>query len=169
MAKADVKIVQSPYDNHPTRSFPVIKWSTTSEDAVIYPGEPVKLGSNNDAIILDDGDPLIGTDTMLGIAASESDASESADGTVDVYLPMPGTVFRCAANTGSNLAAGILYDSVTFDVSGSAAAGWTFTVDENEGSDPDVHGLIIVDYDADEDTVDFMININATILSPMVS
>jgi hypothetical protein len=93
---------------------------------------------------------------MLGIAAEQSDETSSADGTVTVHTIIPGkTVLRAKANTSGNLADGILNDAVTLDRSGSTA--YTYTVDENEGSDPDVHGLIIKSYDSNKGTVDFVV------------
>jgi hypothetical protein len=160
MAKGDVKIVDTGgRDTIPTKTFKV-QDQTTSSGSTIYPGDPVKISGaegGNYVIQLADGDPEIGTDIVVGIAASESTETSSADGEVEVYLALPGMVYRCDANTGSNLASGILYDTVTFDLSGT-----TFTVDEDEGSDEDVHGLRIVDYDEDNDTVDFIIKDNAT-------
>jgi len=105
------------------------------------------------------GDPEIGTDIFAGIAKSPDTATTTAEGTVEVYLPMPGVIYRCKATTAANLADGILFDTVCFDLTVT-----TFTVDENEGSDENVHGLRILDYDADADTVDFVISPECTIL-----
>lgn len=160
MAKGDVKIVDSgDITTVGTNTFLVDDY-TTSGSTQILAGEPVKISGaegGNFAIKLADGEPAIGTDIMLGIAASDDTATSTADGTVEVYKPLAGVVYRCAATTPANLADGILLDCVTFDL----AAG-VFTVDENEGSDEDVHGLRIVDYDTTLGTVDFEIKINAT-------
>jgi hypothetical protein len=84
------------------------------------------------------------------------------NGTVEVFLPLPGVVYRCKATTPANLADGIVLDCVTFDLNST-----TYTVDENEGSDENVHGLRIVSYDATAGTVDFTINPRATILGDL--
>ena len=97
------------------------------------------------------------TDIVCGIAAKESTETASADGVVEAYLPLPGIIYRAAAHTGSNLAHGQLYDTVCFNFS------TYFKVNEDEGSDEDVHGLRIMDYNTDTDTVDFIIKSEATI------
>jgi len=162
MAKGDVKIVDTGgYAQIPVRTF-VVDDLTTTSDTVIYPGEPVKIYGEEDGnyvVHLATGDPEIGTDIMVGIAASTSTATATAEGTVDVYMPLPGVVYRCKATTSTNLADGILLDTVCFDLTST-----TFTVDEDEGSDENVHPLRIVDYDATAGTVDFMINPKVTIL-----
>jgi hypothetical protein len=159
MAKNDVIIVKSPYDSVPTVTWLVDDY-TNSGSTQILAGEPVKLSGAEDgnyAIKLATGDPEIGTDIFLGIAASDDTATTTADGEVEVYMPLPGIVYRCAATTPANLAVGILGDCVTFDLTST-----TYTVDENEASDEDVQGLRIVGYDSDAGTVDFEIKINAT-------
>lgn len=165
MAKNDVKIVNSGgYLNIPTITCKTDD-QTTSSDTTIYPGEPVKIlagEGGNYAGHLATGDPEIGTDIMIGIAKSQSTETTTAEGEVEVYLPLPGVVYRCDATTSTNLADGILFDCVTFDLTST-----TYTVDENEGSDENVHGLRIVDYDATAGTVDFIINPRATILGDL--
>lgn len=165
MAMGDVKIVGG-YTSVPTKTFKV-QDRTSSSDTVIYPGEPVKLSGaegGNYVTHLADGEPAIGTDIFVGIAASTSTETSSADGEVEVYLPLPGLVYRCDANTSGNLATGILMDTVTFDLSGT-----TYTVDENEGSDENVHGLRIIGYDSDAGTVDFIIKDEATLFGCMIA
>jgi hypothetical protein len=158
MAKNDVKIVDTGgYSNVPTRTF-LVDDRTTSSDTQIFAGEPVKL-STNFAAHLATGDPEIGTDVVIGIAASDSTETSTADGTVEVYMPLPGVVYRCKAHTSTNLAVGIVLDTVTFDLTGT-----TYTVNEDEGTDENVHGLRILGYDATAGTVDFTINPRCTIL-----
>lgn len=160
MAKNDVYIVDTAGLNAvPTQTVKVQDY-TSSSSTQILAGEPIKISGaegGNYAIKLATGDPEIGTDIMLGIAASNDTATSTADGTVEVYKPLPGVVYRCAATTPANLVAGIDLDTVTFDLTGT-----TYTVDENEGSDENVHGLRIVGYDAAAGTVDFEIKTNVT-------
>lgn len=104
---------------------------------------------------------------MVGIAASQSTETTTADGTVNVYLPLPGVVYRCKATTASNINTaakllGVTFDCVTFDLSTT-----TFTVDENETSDENVHGLRIVGGNISQGTVDFTINPRCTILGDL--
>jgi len=102
------------------------------------------------------------TDEFVGIAIDESTETSSADGTVNVLIPVPGqTVLRCKATTAGNIdtAAKLLalrQNSVTFDVT-----SLTQTVDEDETDDPNVHGLMIIGGDIVAGTIDFVINQNA--------
>ena len=164
MSRNDVTLVYNPYASTPTREF-VVEDRTTSSDTVMYPGEPVKINgeSANYVIHLATGDPEYGTDIVAGITATGSTETSTVDGVVNVILPLPGIIWRCAATTPANLAAGILYDCVTFDFTTP-----TYTVDENEGSDENVHGLRIMGYDSDEGTVDFMIKPSVTLLDDLV-
>ena len=118
----------------------------------------------NYVIHLATGDPEIGTDIVVGVAASDSTETSTVNGTVDVYMPLEGIVWRGKATTPSNLAEGIIFDTVTFDYT-----SLSYTVDENEGTDENVHGLRILDYDTDNGTVDFIIKSEATILDCMVT
>ena len=158
MSKLDVKIVDAPYNVVPTIVCKVDDYTTSSSTQILV-GEPVKLSAagGNHVVKLADGDPEIGKNIVFGIAASDDTATATADGEVEVYAPLPGIIYRCKATTPANLAEGIRYDTVTFDLTGT-----TYTVDEDEGSDEKVHGLRIVDFDATNGTVDFEIKINAT-------
>jgi hypothetical protein len=53
----------------------------------------------------------------------------------------------------------VTFDCVTFDFTGT-----TFTVNESEGSDENVHGLRIVGGNIAAGTIDFTINPRCTIL-----
>lgn len=166
MARNDVEIVKSPYACIPTITCQVDDY-TTSSSTQILPGEPLKLSGaegGNVVIKCATGDPEIGTDIIMGIAASEDDATTTANGTVEVYLPLPGLIYRCAATTSGNLAEGVRYDTVAFDLTTS-----TYTVDENEGTDENVHGLRIVDMDTGAGTVDFMFKEGVTMLGNLVA
>ena len=163
MAKNDVKILEP--KNVSTRTYVVEDRTTSSASVTIKPGEPLKIRSaegGNDVIILATGDPEVGTDIMVGIAASESTETSTVDGTVEVYVPVPGiTVFRCRATTpsGVNTAAkrlAILNDVVSFDLTGII-----FTVDATEGTDDNVHGLIITDVDISNGDIDFVFKARA--------
>lgn len=127
-------------------------------------GEPVKIGGtgNNYVVLLATGDPEIGTDRMVGIAAAISTDTVADDGRVRVWIADENTVMTCAATTPANIDTdaellAILNDSVTFDLTGAV-----FTVDENEGDDPNIHGLMIIDGDIDQGTLDFVLNPSAS-------
>lgn len=133
--------------------------TTTSSDTQILPGDPVKKGGtgNNFVTHVATGEPVI-TAPMMGVATSYSTETTSADGTVYVQEVIPGkTILEAKATTPGNLADGILNDAVAFDLTST-----TYTVDENEGDDPDVHGLIIKSYDSDKGTIRFQVKSFAT-------
>ena len=170
MAKNDVKIVdKGGYLNIPTRNFPVQDRTSSSETA-FYAGDALKIldgQSGNYVGRLATGDPAIGTDIVVGIAASNSTETSTADGTVNVYMPLPGVVYRCNAHTVGNIdtTAELLalnFDCVTFDLTST-----TFTVNEDEGSDENAHGLRIVGGNITAGTIDFTINPRCTILGDL--
>lgn len=159
MAKNDIRIV----DVGGANVTPVRTFRTDANSTAIKVGEPVKV-SGNYVTPLATADPEIGTDRMVGIAASDSTHTASVDGTVDVYIPIPGvTVMRAKAHTAANIdtdakVLGLLNDSVTFDLTSTV-----YTVNEDEGDDPDVHGLLIVDGNVTEGTLDFVLKSGASI------
>lgn len=138
----------------------VVRRFNTEAATSILEGDLVKIGGtgNNFVVLIATGDPEVGTDRVVGVAKAASTDTASAAGTVDVYMIDERTVLRAEATTGSNLADGILFDSVTMDVTGAVQ-----TIDEDEGDDPNVHGCMILAYDAANDTVDFVIKEGALI------
>lgn len=153
MALGDVKIVGN---LPPTKIVDVDDRTTSGASATIKQGEPIKR-SGNFAVILGDGEPTI-TAPMLGIAAAESTETSSADGTVEYYPVEAGvTILECNATTATNIDTaaellGVKLDTVTFDLSGG-----TFTIDEDEGSDDNVHGLQIIGGNIDKGTLQFTV------------
>lgn len=132
---------------------------TTSSSTVIYPGNPVKVNqsASNYVVNLATAEPTSAA-PMLGIAESTSTETTTADGKVKVSVVVPGqTVLRCKATTVGNIDTaaellGVMNDSVTFDLTST-----TFTIDEDEGTDPNVHGLMIIDGDISAGTLDFVV------------
>lgn len=153
MAKGNVEIISGA---GPTRQYRTDDRTTSSATATIKQGEPVKV-SGNFIVIIGDGEPTI-TAPMLGIAANESTETSTADGFVDITHIIPGqTILRAKVTTPGNMDTdaeleAILNDTVTFDL-----ATGVFTVDENEGTDPNVHGVQIIDGNIEKGTVDFTI------------
>jgi len=162
MAKNDVKIV----DLAGLNTLPSVTWQTEAAATAIYAGEPVKLKAAGSpyAIPLADGEPVVGTTTaVLGIAASDSTQTASADGTVQVFLPMPGVVYEANAKTASTVDSqseinALCGDRVVFDLTSTS-----YTVDA-AATDGSTKGLYIVGGDAVK-TVKFMIRLDATYLS----
>lgn len=114
-------------------------------------GDAFKIGGTgtNYASLCLNGDPEQATDMFLGVSRSESTNTASADGVIDIELCVPGTVLEAKATTAANVDTdakllGILLDFVAFDRSADTVAG-TLTLDEDEGTDPDVHGFMILD------------------------
>jgi len=145
MATGDVKIREK-------GSGRVEVFRTEAAATAINPGEPVKVGGtgSNYVVPLATGDPEIGTDIFVGIAQKASTQTASADGTVEVFVPAVDTVLECAAETAGNVDTdakllAIENDCVTFDLASS-----TYTIDENEGDDDNVHGLRILGGDIDK-------------------
>lgn len=143
MAKNDIKVHKaSGYLNLPTE-----KWQTEAAATAIYAGEPVKLKSAGSPYVipLADNEPVIGTTTqMIGIAASDSTQTASADGSVMVYpATLSGVIWKAKATTSTNVDTlselnALVGDRVLFDL-----VSTTFTVDENAG-DTATSGIQIV-------------------------
>ncbi len=114
-------------------------------------GDAVKIGGTTTqyAIPCLNGDPEQGTDIFMGVTKSDATNTASVDGTVDVELCVPGTILEALANTPANVNTdakilAVSLDYVCFDRSADTAAG-TLTLDEDEGTDQDVHGFMILD------------------------
>lgn len=134
-----------------TQSVPVIVCNTEAAATNIKAGEPVmaKTDGSKYVIPLADGDPVIGTSTnFVGIAASTSTETASADGTVSVYQISPETILvakaksATAADTEAEIVA-LKGKRTLFDLTSS-----TYTID-TAAADADVNGLIIVGGNAD--------------------
>jgi len=150
----DITFVKGP---EYTRRWNVQDRTNSSLSETIKAGQPLKKNGQY-ATLIEGGDPEVGTDQMIGVANAESTESSSDDGHVDVRVVVPQeTVLRGPADTAGNLSDSILGNSVTFDVDSG-----TFKIDEDETDDPDVHGLVIEDYDADQGTVDVVVKPEAT-------
>jgi len=169
MAKADISIVGGDAVT-PRQNFYVDDRTTSSASATIKPGEPVKLedaaGGNNFALLLATGEPNVTSTTrFVGIAEDESDETSAADGSVNVAIVVPYiTKLRCKAHTGTNINTVakiklLTGDAVTFDLTSSK-----FTVNEDEGDDPNDHGLVMVDFDIEKGLVDFYVKPLTTLL-----
>ena len=126
------------------------KVQTEAAATAILAGEPVKRKSSGSpyGIPLADNEPVIGTTTqVLGVAASNSTHTASADGYVWVYVPNADTEFQVSPTTSANADTAaeikalegdrVLFDLVLDD----------YTLDENAG-DTATSGLIITGGDA---------------------
>lgn len=148
-------------------NLPVNDRTTSSVTAAMNPGEPVKRTTATDQYIapLATGDPEHGTDIFLGITTSVSTETSAADGKVDVEFVGPGTQLRGFATTATNVntAAKLLaiqMDFVALDITANTGTNGDFTVDEDEGDDSNVHGLMIVDGDIVKGKLDVVVAIS---------
>lgn len=155
MAKGNIQIV----DTGGKGNVPVIVCNTEANAAAIYAGEPViqKTAGSKYVIPMADGTPVIGTTVaMIGIAASDSTHTASADGTVQVYLIDPNTVLRAKAKTSStaDTAAEIIAlkgKRTVFDLTSTQ-----YTIDA-AAADGATSGLLIVGGDHNTASIDFVV------------
>lgn len=157
----DIEILRTAGGNVPT-----YRWQTDAGDADIEAGFPVKLKAAGSPYVigLADGDLTIGTDTaMVGVAAGDSTHTAAADGYVDVYMPLPGIVYQCDADTASNFDTQAEIDALVGDRITLDLASGVYTMDEDAGDDA-ANAFIIVGGDPDTTKVHFIIRSTATIL-----
>jgi len=173
MAAGDIKILSGSLG---TVSLLAEDRTTSSVTTNLLPGEPVKRAGTGTNFVqpVATGDPEIGTDIFVGIVHSQSTETSTADGTVEVDLVGLGTRLRGKATTTTNMDTqseldGLILDYVAFDVTGAGTNGSTgvFTIDEDEGTDPNVHGLCIIGGDTSRGTLDVLVS-GATIFESTV-
>ncbi len=137
---------------------------TEANATAIKLGEPCKLKSAGSGYIipLADAEPVIGTTTaVVGIAAGDSNHTASADGTIEVYIPSDGMIYRAKAKTAADIdsAAKLLgktNDRVLFDLTSSV-----YTID-TAAADDAANGVVIVGGVVASGLVDFVIRESAT-------
>lgn len=169
MARGDFKVISG---HGPTITYKTDDRTTSSQTAALEPGEPVKKGGagGNFVIALATGDPEVGTDEMVGIVRKKSTETSTADGEVEVLCTIPGlTVVRAKATTSTNintaaLLLAVIGDWIAGDLTGSGTngAGNVFTIDEDEGDDPNVHGFKILRGNTTKGTLDCLVHGGAT-------
>ena len=141
MAFNDVKI----YTVGALGVVPTTRWQTEANATAILAGEPVKLKVAGSPYVLPlaDNEPTTSTTQVIGIAASNSTQTATADGYVEVYTCAPEITWACKATTPANIDTlselnALIGDRVLFDFGSS-----TYTVDENAG-DAAINGIQIV-------------------------
>lgn len=143
MAQGNIELAEGGiFSNPPTTTYQVAASAT-----IIYAGEPVKLSSSEDQVVIKsvDAEPVTTDPTFVGIAAKDSTNDASTAGTVEVFIPLAGQVYRCKAKTASLISTQALYDAylnerVVFDLTST-----TFTVDL--ASSGATYGLVVVPND----------------------
>jgi len=120
--------------------------TTSGASATIKAGEPVKQAADGSpfVILCANGDPEQGTDKFVGIALKESTETSTVDGEVEVFVPATNTVIEGKATTAANVDTQAEIDALVGDVVCLDLTTGTFTIDEDEGNDDNVHGFIIV-------------------------
>lgn len=103
MAKGNIKVHKAQgYLNLPTE-----RWQTEAAATAILAGEPVKLKVAGSPYVIPvaDAEPIIGTTTaVIGVAATDSTQTASADGFVMVYpAELPGVIYKAKAKTASTV------------------------------------------------------------------
>ena len=108
----------------------------------------IGTGTNYVGVCLD-ADPVQEADVFFGVSRSGGTETTGADGVIDVELVQSGTVLECFANTPGNVDTdaeilGVVLDQVTFNRSAATAAG-ILTINEDQGTNTVVNGLMILD------------------------
>lgn len=122
------------------------KWQTEANATAILAGEPVKLKAAGSPYVipLADGEPVIGTTTrVVGIAASNSTQTASADGSVLVYVLEPGMTLKAKAKTSASVDTqseinALCGDNKVLDLTSSV-----YTVDE-AAANAATNGIVII-------------------------
>ena len=171
MAVNNLQVIKNP---GPTREYQAEDRTTASTMlATMKPGEPVKMGgtSTNFVLLSASGEPTVGDTEFVGIVRKESTETSTVDGEVEVITIIPVlTTIRGIAHTTTNLTAsnliGYLGDWVTFEWSADFASN--VRINEDESSDPNVHGLKIVAGDVDKNTLDVVVHSMACEAGPYI-
>jgi len=145
---------------------PVRTYQTEAGATDIKAGEFVKQKAAGSPYVipLADAEPVIGTTTaVVGLAKSNSTHTGSGDGTIDVYIPVPGVVYEIkaksstAADTEAEIKA-LEGDRLLIDLTSS-----TYTIDTAAG-DSQTAGFYVVGGDANRKTIHVMLRSGATIV-----
>lgn len=133
-------------------------------------GEPVK-GADAAAAspwtgavaIMVDGDGTT-SQRFAGIAKSDSSDTVAAAGSVDLWLPLPGLIYRGKAKTASTantqaLITALMYKRVVFDLT---AAKWTV---DAAAADASVNGVVIVGGEYQTSTLYFAVSTDCTVFT----
>ena len=163
MATGDIR----PYNTGGHSDISTVTVQTEAAATDILAGEPVKLKAAGSpyAIPLATLDLTIGTDTaMVGIAASASTHTATADGTMEVYLPMPGAQWSMKATTPANIDTAAKLLALQNDRVVMTLAAGIYTLDENAG-DAATSAFYILGGNPATGEIYFNIRTDATILA----
>ena len=156
--------------NSPYNCIPTWRWQTDAAATIIEKGMLLKATSNGSPYVTPcvTGDHTLQTDTAIcGLAATDSTHTATADGYIDVYMPLPGIVYRGYATTAANVDTQaeldlLRGDRVVITVSATTSAG-DWSIDEDAG-ETQSNSFLLVDGDYQKQTIDFTIRHAATML-----
>lgn len=144
-----------------------MSFRTEANTTVPNPGEPLAVGGTgtNYAAVLADAKPIISDASFIGIATTEGTQTASADGRVDVLLPIPGMVYACKAKTASTFDTdaeilAVLNDNVYLDLTSGV-----YTVDVANASAGGTGAFRIVGGDAASATVYMVMHTSGTFIA----
>src|SRR3990167_10415978 len=161
----DISIVRGSGSNFQGR---VEDRDTSSATATLKRGEIAKRNNTNFALLIANGDPEISTDILLGVVASESTETASADGNVELVAILPGTVLRGRATTAATMNTVALLQGIRYEYVASDVASGAITIDEDEGDDANSQGFCILDGYIVAGTLEVAVHVNVTLFGSLV-
>lgn len=163
MSLADISVISQGGQNLP----PSLRCRMEANTTVANPGEPLAVGGTgtNYVAVLADAKPITSDASFAGIATSLSTQTASADGVVDVLLPVAGVVYSCKAKTASTFDTdaeilAVLFDNVYLDLTAGV-----YTVDVANASAGGTGAFRIVGGDPNTSTVYFVTKSAGTFLA----
>ncbi len=146
---------------------PTIKWQVASGSAAtIKAGTPVKKSATSSQYVVPcvDGDLTVATDQpFMGIAACDSTDTAAADGVVEVYMPLPGIIYRAKAKTASLANTKTEIDAMVGDYYCLDLTSGDWTVD-TAAADAATNAFMVVGGDPNTSSIDFICRTDATFL-----
>ena len=127
-------------------SVPTVTYQTEAGAAALNAGELCKRKAAGSpyVIALVDADLTRGTDSQfVGLAATTSTHTASANGTVEIYAPLPGIVYEAKAKTAASVDTQAEIDALVGDRKIIDVTGGVHTVDE-AAADAVANALTIV-------------------------
>lgn len=155
MARGNISVVSSGAGAAPT-----YKWQTEAAATAIYAGEPVKLKAAGSPYVIPcaDADLTLGTDVeFIGIAASDSTQTSALDGSINVYIPLPGMIYEAKAKTAASVDTQAEIDALCGDRKIFDLTTGVYTVDE-AAADAVGNALLIIGGDPSKKTLKFIID-----------
>lgn len=163
MSVADITIVSPGGQHFP----PSMRFKTEAASTAILVGEPVAIGGTgtNFVAVLADAKPITSDASFAGVAATTSTHTASANGVVDVLIPVTGLVYACKAKTASTFDTeaeilAVLNDNVYLDLTAGV-----YTVDIANASAGGTGAFRIVGGDPSSQTVYMVMHTAGTFIA----